>query len=110
MPDAFHVKPTNNKSMKHIPGAEGMRGIACLIVVILHNTGPFIPAIAQYTKGTEKYGVWIFFVLSAFLLTCKILDNERSLPALGSYYISRTFRIIPPFIVAAYTYYIFWIF
>lgn len=93
--------------MKHIPGAEGMRGIACLIVVILHNTGPFIPAIAQYTKGTEKYGVWIFFVLSAFLLTCKILDNERSLPALGSYYISRTFRIIPPFIVAAYTYYIF---
>lgn len=93
--------------MKHIPGAEGMRGIACLIVVILHDTGPFIPAIAQYTRGTEKYGVWIFFVLSAFLLTCKILDNERSLPALGSYYISRTFRIIPPFIVAAYTYYIF---
>ena len=34
--------------MKHIPGAEGMRGIACLIVVILHNTG--------YTKVTTNEG------------------------------------------------------
>lgn len=90
---------------KHFSAADGIRGVACLIVVILHNVSKYLPTIGQYTKGCEKYGVWIFFTLSAFLLSVKLMNKEPTFPEYAKYIISRFFRIIPPFVVAVFTYY-----
>jgi len=58
-----------------------------------------------------KYGVYLFFVLSAFLLTKQFLDANRdealSLNFLRHYFIRRVLRIYPLFLFALLAYYLF---
>ena len=77
---------------------EGLRGIAILIVLFGHasNVGlHIVPGLDA--AGSEKYGVWLFFALSAYLLTPKLLGpvRNRSLRAVGSYFVGRVARIYP---------------
>ncbi|MDD2031066.1 acyltransferase family protein [Pseudomonas sp. 39167] len=85
-------------------GADGIRGLACLIVLCAHVPGFFVPEIAKYFSGTGKFGVWLFFVLSAFLLTSKFSKNGFSIPELSGYAIGRTLRIIPLFMLVTLIY------
>lgn len=87
-------------------GADGIRGLACLIVVVLHNTSTYIPSSGSLTNGVEKYGVWIFFILSAFLLTYRLINQAPSISTVLSYLVSRAFRIIPAFYVCAILFYL----
>jgi len=80
-------------------GAEGIRGLACLLVLLAHAPGFFIPAVAAYFSGTGKFGVWLFFVLSAFLLTSKFERTGFRPEAIASYAIGRFLRIIPIFLI-----------
>lgn len=80
----------------------GLRGIAVLYVVISHlgNGGLFLLPIPHNAIG--KVGVWIFFSLSAFLLTthlCRDLEttSSRVFPLL-QYIVHRAFRIYPLYI------------
>lgn len=96
-------------SNQNIPSREffaplhGLRGIAVLYVVISHlgNSGLFLIPITHNAIG--KVGVWIFFSLSAFLLTthlCRSLANaENKLYALLQYALNRVFRIFPLYII-----------
>jgi hypothetical protein len=43
-----------------IPAADGIRGIACLMVVLVHCTGMMLPATAPFLSGTGKIGVWLW--------------------------------------------------
>ncbi|WP_260461728.1 acyltransferase family protein [Klebsiella aerogenes] len=88
-----------------IPSANGIRGLAVIIVLIAHALTMFIPGTRSYLAGTGKIGVWLFFVLSAFLLTNKFSNSGLNLSSLSNYLISRTFRIIPIFIIASTFYY-----
>lgn len=88
-----------------IPSANGIRGLAVIIVLIAHALTMFIPGTRPYLAGTGKIGVWLFFVLSAFLLTNKFANSGLNLSSLSNYLISRTFRIIPIFIIASTFYY-----
>lgn len=67
--------------MHRYPAADGIRGLACLLVLCTHLPGFFLPDYGKYVTGTGKYGVWLFFVLSAFLLTSRLkprgLARER---------------------------------
>ncbi|CND01205.1 Acyltransferase family [Yersinia frederiksenii] len=79
----------------YLAGADGIRGLACLIVISLHSIGLFFSDIQFYTLGMDKLGVWIFFVLSSFLLTRQFLKNGFSSGVIIDYSISRALRIIP---------------
>ena len=82
---------------------DGMRGLAALIVVASHasNLGlHLVPGLSL--AGTGKYGVYLFFVISAFLLTLQWLQAPPGGPgtgaALGRYMVRRVLRIYPLYV------------
>jgi len=91
--------------LKKFPAADGVRGVAVLIVLMAHALVMFIPATRPYLSGTGKIGVWLFFVLSAFLLTNKFLKTGLNKHSLMEYVFGRTVRILPLFLIAASFYY-----
>ncbi|MFJ4251366.1 acyltransferase family protein [Pseudomonas sp. NPDC089741] len=88
-------------------GADGIRGLACLMVLCAHVPGFFFPQIAGYFSGTGKFGVWLFFVLSAFLLTSKFARNGFSFSELVGYAVGRFLRIVPLFLLVVVLYWYF---
>lgn len=76
-----------------------IRGFACLIVVIAHILAN-VPAIGVNVSGCGKIGVWLFFVLSAFLLTWQWLGVEKvTRKNVFQFYCKRFFRIFPCYFV-----------
>ncbi|WP_282410313.1 acyltransferase [Pseudomonas sp. PS02303] len=90
---------------KRFEGADGIRGLACLIVLFIHALALFFPGSLSAIIGTGKSGVWLFFVLSAFLLTSKFVKSGFSMYENFSYCASRFLRIIPLFSVVVIFYY-----
>lgn len=73
-----------------IEGLDGMRGVAVLLVMLVH-TG---------LVGCGWIGVQIFFVLSGFLITRILLDAKRHSSArryFGNFYLRRSLRIFPAY-------------
>lgn len=93
--------------MEKRPEIDGLRGLACLLVLIFHALAQYLPArwteTPIYLTGTARLGVWLFFVLSAFLLTLRLLDGEK----LTEYAFARFLRIVPLFVAAVLIYYFF---
>lgn len=87
--------------VSHFPAADGIRGLAVLVVLIAHALVMFIPATRPYLGGTGKIGVWLFFVLSAFLLTNKFLKKGINIKSVSEYFLGRFLRIIPLFFIAS---------
>lgn len=76
-----------------------IRGFACLMVIIAHILAS-VPNIGINVSGCGKIGVWLFFVLSAFLLTIQWLDKkEVKMKEIIKFYIKRFFRIFPCYII-----------
>lgn len=75
--------------MHRYPAADGIRGLACLLVLCTHLPGFFLPDYGKYVTGTGKYGVWLFFVLSAFLLTSRFKATGFGPGALWRYAVGR---------------------
>ena len=80
-----------------IRGFDGLRTLALLLVFFQHY------AKLGQTFETGGYGVWLFFVLSGFLIV-RILHGERvrieagevrPAAAMGRFYWRRTLRIFP---------------
>jgi len=88
--------------MKGTEYLTGLRGFAVLIVLLGHisNTGAHvIPGLDLH--ATAKAGVWLFFVLSAYLLTEKLVSDltwHRRGAALWRYSVRRVFRIMPTYL------------
>lgn len=72
-------------------GADGIRGLACLIVICVHGSAFFFPDTGHYLAGTGKIGVWLFFVLSAFLLTSKFIRSGFAARLVVGYAVGRFF-------------------
>lgn len=87
-------------------GADGIRGFACLVVVLVHASALFFNETYMPLAGTGKIGVWLFFVLSAFLLTSKFETSGFSAYQLLSYALGRFLRIIPIFSIVVVLYYL----
>lgn len=84
---------------QRIRGFDGLRAIAFLLVFVSHKW------LLPVTDRLGSVAVWVFFVLSGFLIT-RILANHRSrieagrvsyYEALTDFYHSRAFRIFPPY-------------
>jgi peptidoglycan/LPS O-acetylase OafA/YrhL len=84
--------------------ADGIRGIACLIVLTVHSTSFFHPALAVPLQGAGKIGVWLFFVLSSFLLTRHLMSTGINRDVLLDYSVGRFLRVIPLFVLAVVIY------
>ena len=88
--------PGNSTAFKprHVPALDGLRAIAVLMVLLCHfqlATSLWIWQV--FHQG--GFGVYLFFVLSGFLIT-RILLSEKNKPAyFRNFYARRTLRIFP---------------
>ncbi|MFC2971457.1 acyltransferase family protein [Azotobacter bryophylli] len=87
-------------------GADGIRGLACLIVLCTHAVAMFFNSTYMALAGMGKVGVWLFFVLSAFLLTSKFDKFGFDSFQIFSYALGRCLRIIPLFALVLCLYYL----
>lgn len=88
-----------SKSQRLI-AADGIRAFACLIVLIVHHIIVVFPQTYPYLTGCGKIGVWLFFVLSAYLLTHRFLTRGFSIKEILDYGIARFLRIYPAYFTA----------
>lgn len=99
-----------NKISK-IESLNGIRGFAILLVLLSHasNHGMSIHPNLSFS-GAGRYGVFLFFVLSAFLLTRQFLESapkgDEIKPFITHYLLRRFLRIYPLFLASLVLYYI----
>ena len=89
------------KNSRKIPSLDGLRGISILLVMLGHarETRGFPSWIPSFAGDHAALGVQIFFVISGYLITTLILDEETKTGAISLklFYARRTLRIFPPF-------------
>src|SRR5438034_997951 len=84
--------------MAHNEFIAQLRGIAVLMVVVLHYTHGFpISYSAIEAIGNGYYGVIFFFAISGFLITGNLLERYRTVASvnLREFYVMRGARIVP---------------
>ena len=98
-------RPTRPR--QHLPGLDGLRGVAILAVMCHHVVPPHYPeglptgAIGAATHFVYQvlfsgwWGVDLFFVLSGFLITGILLEAKGSAHYFGNFYARRSLRIFP---------------
>ena len=83
--------------MNRIPTLDGWRGIAIALVLFDHTQAALFGRYMRPWMQTGQHGVTIFFVLSGYLITSKLLEGPIDLKR---FYVRRFFRLMP----AAWTY------
>ena len=79
---------------RYVPALDGLRAIAVLMVLLAHFKEGTSHSIWQVLHQ-GGFGVYLFFVLSGFLIT-RILLSEKNQPAyFRNFYARRTLRIFP---------------
>ena len=82
--------PTNpSPRLGHLPGLDGLRGVAIAAVLIFHLEWAWLPG--------GFFGVDVFFVLSGFLITTLLLEEhfQSGLISLRSFFFRRMIRLYP---------------
>jgi len=90
-----------------MPELDAVRGIAVLMVMLYHayywgmDLSKFAPAkrLLLTAAWTGRLGVNLFFVLSGFLITGLLIDQRTRPDYYKRFYIRRTLRILPAFLV-----------
>lgn len=88
-----------------MPELDSLRGIAILLVLFFHGFN--LPAATPHLMGIPRLfvkatlggwvGVYLFFVLSGFLITGILLDSKSKPDYYRRFYIRRALRILPAF-------------
>jgi len=100
------LKRTNSFSAQksyQIYALDGLRGLAVLIVVVSHISGLGVFLFPSFDiEGTGKSGVFLFFILSAYLLTRPLIDvfqQQMTVQYMLNYGLRRILRIFPLYIL-----------
>src|SRR5438874_1231621 len=82
----------------YLRGLNGIRAFAVLAVVFHHAHTWDENTLAGTFAYNGKFGVDAFFVLSGFLITKMLLEEEkrRGVVSLAKFYLRRAIRILPP--------------
>jgi len=83
--------------MRRMIELDGLRGLACLSVLIAHYFGEM--AHGWHFLALGWAGVDLFFCLSGFLIGGILMDNRSSPSYFSTFYIRRGFRIFPIYYV-----------
>lgn len=89
---ATATAPLRLASSSRIAALDGWRGIAILLVLIDHIQAAILRRYPVPWTQTGQHGVTIFFVLSGYLITSKLIDGPVDLK---KFYIRRFFRLMP---------------
>jgi peptidoglycan/LPS O-acetylase OafA/YrhL len=95
----------------HLPGLDGLRGVAILMVLVLHFT---LYGGMQASASLDQLfyrlaiigwiGVDLFFVLSGFLITGILYDTKGSRHFFRNFYARRSLRIFPLYYFALFVF------
>ena len=86
------LQPKPNAERRHIPGLDGLRAVAIVVIVLYHM-------FPQTMRG-GYLGVSLFFVLSGYLLAVTCMNDTRLRRyTVGGFYYKRFRRIYPALIV-----------
>ena len=103
------VSPATQGAISHIPALDGLRGLAIILVLVLHFGSPSgFPLLARGAIGNAIdrvfYAGWagvdLFFVLSGFLISSILLSTRDDDGYFGRFYSRRALRIFPVHYVA----------
>lgn len=74
---------------RYIPQLDGVRGLAILLVISFHYFG-YMPLFSFGWCGVD-----LFFVLSGYLITSRLIASQKEKNHLKKFYINRALRILP---------------
>ncbi|UCH49821.1 MAG: acyltransferase [Betaproteobacteria bacterium] len=87
-------------TLRRLHSFDGIRGIAVLLVFLSHTSGRNQAAFPSLNfAGIGHIGVYLFFVLSGFLLALGLFRVGINRDTLRAFYVRRIFRIIPLYAV-----------
>ena len=93
---------------EYLPILDGWRGAAILLVLLFHGLlhtdtagRTYLAVLAYFVGRMGALGVLVFFCISGYLITTKLLSESEVHGAFSihAFYIKRIFRILPPLAV-----------
>jgi peptidoglycan/LPS O-acetylase OafA/YrhL len=101
-------RPAGEAWRGHLVPLAGLRGLAILLVLLLHFTSDMTLADGTLAANVRAafqigwIGVDLFFVLSGFLITGILADNKGSGRYFSAFYARRALRILPVYFLAVF--------
>jgi peptidoglycan/LPS O-acetylase OafA/YrhL len=100
VPDAGRETTVERAFRGRMPALDGVRGLAVLMVLLLHFVGAMEPTNwlerrINWVTSYGAFGVELFFVLSGFLITGILQDSRAKAHYFRNFYMRRLLRIFP---------------